>query len=247
MPVDQVERDPDVDRILGLLGIDERSAQMDRRPLEPVALGEISGKVGHCTRHPSVRGFGRFHRRLPGRDPCDLDAVRGARDVVESRAVAELDRLGVAAVLTADAELDVRLDPPRQLGGHRDELADAILVERLERVGRQDVARQVPGQELALGIVSAERQRRLGQVVGAEREEVRLPGDLVGGQRRTRHLDHGPHQVFDPLTGCFENLLGGLVRFVLHQAKLLFEAHQRDHDLDERRLAGLGLDRAAPR
>ena len=43
--------------------------------------------------------------------------------------MAELDGRGIAAVLAADAEVDVRVGLAAHLGGHGDELADAGLIE----------------------------------------------------------------------------------------------------------------------
>src|SRR4051812_47950783 len=48
-------------------------------------------------------------RRLRRRHPGDRDAERRAGHVVEPVAVEELDRVGVAPVLAADAELELRL------------------------------------------------------------------------------------------------------------------------------------------
>ena len=47
-------------------------------------------------------------RRLRRGEPGDRDAERGAGDVVQAGAVAELDALGIAAVLAADADLELR-------------------------------------------------------------------------------------------------------------------------------------------
>src|SRR5690348_3003881 len=47
--------------------------------------------------------------RLRGRHPGDRHAIRRAAHVVEPRHVEEVDRVGVAAVLAADAELQLRL------------------------------------------------------------------------------------------------------------------------------------------
>src|SRR5215208_2328837 len=52
------------------------------------------------------------NRGLGRRDACDRHAVRRAAHVVEPRHVEEVDRVRVAPVLTADAELQVRLVLP---------------------------------------------------------------------------------------------------------------------------------------
>ena len=113
------------------------------------------------------------------------------------------------------------------------QVADALLVEHLERVALEDPVLEVVGEELALGVVAREAERRLGEVVRAERAEVRHLGDLVGADARARQLDHRAAEVLD------RGLLGGDPLGQLAQARqLLAEADERVHDLDERRRAG---------
>ena len=64
-------------------------------------------------------------RRLRRRQPGDRHAVGRAGDVVEADLLAEGDRGRIAAVLAADAELDVRPRRAAALGGDADQLADA--------------------------------------------------------------------------------------------------------------------------
>ena len=78
------------------------------------------------------------------------------------------------------------------------QVADAVLVERLERVALEHAVLEVEGEELALGVVARHAERRLREVVRAEREEVRDLGDLVGAQRGARQLDHRPAEVLEP-------------------------------------------------
>jgi hypothetical protein len=59
-------------------------------------------------------------------------------------------------------------------------------------------------QELAFGVVAGEAERRLGEVVRPEAEEVGLAGDLVGAHARTRELDHRPDQVLELAVGLLE-------------------------------------------
>ena len=60
-----------------------------------------------------------LQRRLRGGEAGERDAVRRAAHVVEPDPVAELDRGGLAAVLAADAELDLRLRLPPALDAIR--------------------------------------------------------------------------------------------------------------------------------
>src|SRR3712207_4052278 len=88
-----------------------------------------------------------------------------ARDVVEAYLVEEGDALRVAAVLPADAELEVRVLPAASLYRHPHELPDAVAVYGLERVEAEDAPVEVVGQELLLGVVAADAADHLGEVV----------------------------------------------------------------------------------
>src|SRR5688572_2566710 len=81
----------------------------------------------------------RRQSRLRGGQPRDRHPERGAADVVEPDLVTELDRARLAAVLAADADLEVRPGLPSLGDGHLHQPADALAVERLERVDRQDL------------------------------------------------------------------------------------------------------------
>src|SRR4051812_19100851 len=83
-------------------------------------------------------------------------SVRRAADVVEPSHVEEGDRPRVAAVLAADAQLELRLRLPAGPGGEPDEPADARLVDRLERAAVHDLARDVLVEEAALHVVARE-------------------------------------------------------------------------------------------
>ena len=58
-------------------------------------------------------------------------------------------------------------------------------------------------------------------------------GDLVGGQRGARHLDHGADDDAEPVAPLLDDHgLGHLPQ----PSQLLGESHQRVHDLDPGRL-----------
>ena len=76
-------------------------------------------------------------------------------------------------MLAADAELQFRRRGAAALDREGHQLADAGLVQALERVGGEDVGLEVGVEELAR-IVAREAERHLGEVVGAEAEEVGL-------------------------------------------------------------------------
>ena len=60
----------------------------------------------------------------------DGDTERAAGDVVQADIMAELDGGGIAAVLAADTELDVRTGGAAHFGGHLHELAETLRILR---------------------------------------------------------------------------------------------------------------------
>src|SRR5262245_45222603 len=94
-----------------------------------------------------------LERCLRRGEPGERHAIRRAGDVVEAEAVAERDRLGLAAVLAADAHLQVFLHAPASLDGDPHQVAHPGLVERLERVALEHAVLEVAREELALGVV----------------------------------------------------------------------------------------------
>ena len=79
-----------------------------------------------------------FDGCLGCREACREQAEGRAGDVVEADLVAELDGLRIAAVLAADADLEVGARVASLGGGHLHQLPDASLVERGERILLED-------------------------------------------------------------------------------------------------------------
>src|SRR5438270_6435315 len=131
-------------------------------------------------------------RRLSGRHAGDRHPVRRAAHVVEPRELEERNRLGVAAVLAADPELEVRLGLASGPRREAHEPAHPRPVERLEWAAVQDALVPVAAEEAALGVVAGGAERRLRQIVGPERKEVGDARDAIGHVARPRELDHGP-------------------------------------------------------
>src|SRR5690606_3943617 len=135
--------------------------------------------------------------RPAGLEPRHRHPERRTGHIIQSDLVEEVHRLRVATVLTAHPDLQIRTGLPAL--GHRqlDHPADAFPVERLERRHPEDPPLQVLGEERALHVIPGEAPPHLGQVVGAEGEELGRLRDLTSGQRRPRYLDHGADQ--DPV------------------------------------------------
>src|ERR1700730_13315382 len=110
-------------------------------------------------------------RCLGGGKPRDRHAEGRARDVIESDLVAEGDRGGGGGVLAAKAEFDVgaRFAPALDRDAHQ--FAHTVAVEGNERIDFEDALARI-GAEEARGVVARDAKRRLGEIVGAEREEL---------------------------------------------------------------------------
>src|SRR5262245_4598397 len=109
-----------------------------------------------------VRGTLLGERGLGRSQPRQGHAVRGTAHVVKAEAVAEGDRLRLASVLSADAELELVLRRAAPLGCDPHQLPNPALVEGLEWVSFEHAVLEIAGEELALGVVTREAERRLG-------------------------------------------------------------------------------------
>ena len=92
-------------------------------------------------------------------------------------------------MLTADTQFDVRAGLLAELSSHLNQLANAILIQLLERIGLVDLLAVVFIQELA-SIVSGEAERHLREVVRAEGEELSFFRNLISRDSGSRNLDH---------------------------------------------------------
>ena len=137
----------------------------------PGATGPAPGGGPTCRACRREHGLGR-------REAGHRHAERRAGHVVEADPLALVDRRRVAAVLAADADLEVRARRAALVHGHLHLVGDHV-VQGLERVLREDPVLDVLEEEAALGVVAAVAERHLGQVVGAEAEELGVLGDLV--------------------------------------------------------------------
>src|SRR4029079_9775171 len=103
---------------------------------------------------------GTRQRGLGGGEPGDRDAERRAGHVVEPDRLALEDRLRGAAVLATDGPLDAGLRRAALVDCDLHQAGDRV-VERLERVDRQDLVLDVLQQEAALGVVAAATEPQL--------------------------------------------------------------------------------------
>ena len=114
----------------------------------------------------------------------------------------------------------------------RTEGSDAVDVERLERRGFEHPAVEVLGEERALDVVAREPPCELGEVVGAEGEEVSDRGDALGGDHRTWDLDHGADGARDLPAAFGLDVDADLLQLGPDQLELAVGGHQGNHQLD---------------
>ena len=144
--------------------------------------------------------------------------------------MAELDGRRIAAVLAADAAVHGRTGLLAESNRHIHQFADACLVQSRKRIGFVNLVLVVRRQEFAR-VVTRETEGHLRQIVGAEAEELRLFGDLVGGERRSRDLDHGADFVFEAALALFDEFVRRGNDDLFHERQFLDFARQGDHDL----------------
>ncbi len=125
--------------------------------------------------------------------------------------------------------------------GHLHQLPNARLVEGGEGVLFEDAELEIRGQEV-VDVVARDAEGGLREIVGAEREELGLFGDLIGSQSGARQLDHGAHHVVDLGLLLREDLVGDAANDGGLVAHLLDGPDERNHDLGMR-IAALQLDR----
>src|SRR5579871_2883499 len=99
-------------------------------------------------------------------------------------------------MLAANAKLQLLARAPAALRRDLHELADALAIDRNERVVIDEALLQISVEEAA-GIVARETEAGLRQIVGAEAEELGALGDLGGAQSRARQLDHRADEVIN--------------------------------------------------
>src|SRR4029077_10540776 len=98
------------------------------------------------------------------------------RDVIQPNLVAERDGGGIAAMLAANADLEIGPRLAAARNRDLDEFPDAVAIDRNKRIDLQNSLGDVGAKESG-GVVAADAIGRLRQIVGAEREELRGLGD----------------------------------------------------------------------
>ena len=133
-------------------------------------------------------------------------------------------------MFSADSAVESRILGFAQFDRHIHELAHALCIQTGERVGFIDFIFIVCGQELS-GVVPAEAECHLCQIVGSEAEEIRFFRNFVRGEGGTGNLDHGAHLVMQVAVRRFDLLIGSGNDNILYIPELFDLSNQRDHDL----------------
>src|SRR5690606_8395568 len=141
----------------------------------------------------------------------------------------EADRGGIAAMLPADAQLDVGPSRPALLGRHAYQFPHALDVERNEGVLVDDAFLPVDFQE-GRGVIAGYAEGRLRQVIRAEREELRRFSHDMSTNGGARQLDHRAGQILYLRSRFLHDAAGYGVNPRLDVVQLLHEADQRYHD-----------------
>ena len=149
--------------------------------------------------------------------------------------MAEFDTLRIATVFTADAELDVRLGLAAFFDGDFNKLSNAGLIQRGKGVLLEDLVLGIGHQEAA-HVITADAERGLCEVVGAEAEELRRLSDLISRECSTRHFNHGADEIIELHFFLAHHFFCNLMHDFDLKVEFFLEADERNHDL------GLHLD-----
>ncbi len=151
-----------------------------------------------------------------------------------------MDGLRVAAVLSAHAGLQARAGGTALLDTDPDQPPHTLTVERLERRGGEHALVEVGGEERGFHVVAGEAPGGLGEIVGAEGEELRLLGDRARRERGPGQLDHRADGAVDGDAGLLGHLGQHPGHVLAGEPEFLGGADERHHDLRPRGSAGAG-------
>src|SRR5215469_6025905 len=174
-----------------------------------------------------------FNHHLSSRQTRDGHAERRSADVVHPYRVAELHALGGARMLTKNPYFELRTGFASLCNAPLHEHANALSVERLERVGGKHTRLlliHVVRQEAA-GVIAREAHGGLGKVVGSEGEEFGDFADFVGKQCCSRELDHSAYKVWQFDTGFLDEVIGYATGSLFEDPEFLLVEGERNHDL----------------
>ena len=145
--------------------------------------------------------------------------------------MAEANAGRVSTMLAANANAHPRTGRPAFPHGQFQQAPHTRDVQRLEGVVGQDAPVEITDKEVLLRVVPAEPKGHLGQVVGAEGEELGHLGDFPGREGRPWHLNHGAKLIGNLQAMGFHDLSGHLLQPFPDGLEFVHMTHQRNHHL----------------
>ncbi len=133
-------------------------------------------------------------------------------------------------MFTADAHFEFGAGNASFADGVSHQLAHAVAVEGLERILDEDAFLNIGDEEVTLGIVAGITEGHLGEIVGAEGEELRLCGDMISGYCGARDFDHGAELVGKLDLLFLHDSLADSFEARLNPFEFLHGSGERDHD-----------------
>ena len=133
-------------------------------------------------------------------------------------------------MFAADPDLDFRPGGPPLHHRNLHQLPNPGDVKGLEWIPGIDIPLQIGHQE-PVGVIAAQSQGSLSQVIGSEAEEVRRTRNFVRGESSSGNLDHGAHLILDLQFPGIHHLSCHLPHDFGLIIQFLDVAYQGDHDL----------------
>src|SRR5262249_23393786 len=160
----------------------------------------------------------------------DWDSERRAAHVCEADAMAELNAVGIASMLAADAELDVGTCLLPLCNGYFHQLANARLIHRGKWVFLDDFEFLIRSEERAR-VIAAHAKRGLREVVRAEAEELGGLRDFIRCEWPARDFNHRADEIVQFCILFLHHFLCDPVNNFDLKIELFLKANQRNHDL----------------
>src|SRR5579859_889190 len=119
-----------------LLFLSIQNSYRDRE--EILCLNKLYGFCGDYLHQLLLRGRCVAQRSLCRCQASNGDTIGRAANVVKSNAIAEFNALGIATMFSTDTEFELGIGFAATFYSNTNQLANAITIERLERIDRQN-------------------------------------------------------------------------------------------------------------
>ncbi len=132
-------------------------------------------------------------------------------------------------MLTANADLKFRSGLTTALDTNFHQLANALFIQDDEGVVLHDLTFNVVRQKHN-GVIAAQPQTRLRQIIRAKREKLGLTSDGVRRKRGSRQFHHRPYGIGDPYTQLLHDAFRRLINVALDDHQLFDITYERHHN-----------------